>query len=158
MNNIKRKWHPTKLTTYNIKKINNTPLGLDQLILKVKNQPTFGFVAKCKPKVCSLALKKKDGNFRMGLSWYHKCEFEVKSIWTNQEKKWLMQIETKMVHKQNHERHHHDSPCLEIQKSHHSHDILCDWWWIFYWHGKISHSEFLEFFWFFQICELIIIA
>jgi hypothetical protein len=74
-------------------------LGLDQVMLRVKNQSTFGFVMKCKPRVCSLGLKK-----RMGLSWYHKCEFEVKPTCTNQVKEWLVQIETKMVHKQSHGR------------------------------------------------------
>ncbi len=48
----------------------------------------FGFVMKCKLKVNSLILTKKEGMrvFRIGLGWIHKQEFRMKSICINQAK------------------------------------------------------------------------
>jgi hypothetical protein len=48
--------------------------------------------------VCSSHTKKRHGSFKLGLEWTHKQEFKVKSICTNQEKRLLMQIATKLMH------------------------------------------------------------
>ncbi len=59
------------------------------------------FATNWKPKVHSLVPKRKDtcGSSKMGLGWTHKQEFKLRSICTNKQKRRLIEVGPKMLHK-----------------------------------------------------------
>jgi hypothetical protein len=63
------------------------------------------------------------GNFKMVLGWNQNFEFKPKSICMNQKKKrrWLVQIEAKMMHGLNHKEHTFTWLTIaQLERSHHS--------------------------------------
>ncbi len=70
-----------------------------QIVLKVKNQLILDFVMRHKVNACFVTPKGKNvgAYFGMGPKWAHKCEFKAKSTCTNQEKRWLVQVECTII-------------------------------------------------------------
>lgn len=69
-------------------------------------------------------------NFKMELRWTHKCEFKMKPICTNHERRWFMQVEMKIVHVwvESWPTNFHKIQWLELGKNHHFFPLYCILW------------------------------
>ncbi len=84
-----------------------------------KNLHVLYFAMNSKPRAHSLIPINKKGV--KSPSWdrkTHKCEFKMMAIYTNQQREWLEQIEGKMVHGWNYNKHSYNSSYFRLVRSH----------------------------------------